>query len=475
MLFPTIDFAVFFAVAFTVNWLLNPYAGPWKLAMIGLSYVFYGWVGWSYCLLLFATTAVAFVGGNVTGAMRNDRSRRGTMIVTVAALLGILAWFKYYGFVSVNLDNLTRTLGMGQPVPLLQVALPIAISFFTFMAISYVIDIYRRKLEPAKPLDFAVYLSFFPHLLAGPIVRGPELLPQIRHRRDPDNIDYSRAFWLILAGLFKKVVISSYVSANIVQPVFTSPSQHSAPEAIFAAWGYAVQIYCDFSGYTDIAIGLALLLGFRFPQNFNAPYTARNLQDFWRRWHMTLSRWLRDYLYIPLGGNEGSGVTTVRNIMITMVLGGLWHGAAWTFVIWGTLMGAGQSFGHVRRTFRERRGLPPVVDGPVRIWVQRFLTFQFVCLGWVFFNASGVSQALNVLGRVFSGWGEPSPLVTPLLVLVVAGVLLSQFVPPISVSRLQAGFSRLHAAWQVGILSVALLGVTTFGPVGVAPFIYYRF
>jgi D-alanyl-lipoteichoic acid acyltransferase DltB (MBOAT superfamily) len=475
MLFPTIDFAIFFAVAFTVNWLLNPYAGWWKLAMIGLSYVFYGWVGWSYCLLLFSTTAVAFVGGNLTGAMRNDRARRVTMIVTVAVLLGILGWFKYYGFVSVNLDNVSRTLGMGQPVPLLQVALPIAISFFTFMAISYVIDVYRRKLEPAKPLDFAVYLSFFPHLLAGPIVRGTELLPQIRRRRDPDNIDYARAFWLILAGLFKKVVISSYVAANIVQPVFTSPSQHSAPESIFAAWGYAVQIYCDFSGYTDIAIGLALLLGFRFPENFNAPYTARNLQDFWRRWHMTLSRWLRDYLYIPLGGNAGSGLSTVRNIMITMILGGLWHGAAWNFVIWGTLMGVGQSVGHVRRTMRERRGLPAVADGPVRIWVQRFLTFQFVCLGWVFFNASGVSQALAVLGRMFSGWGEASPLVTPLLVLVVVGTLLSQFVPPISVSRLQAGFSRLHAAWQVGILGFALLGITTFGPVGVAPFIYYRF
>ena len=188
-------------------------------------------------------------------------------------------------------------------MPLLQVALPIAISFFTFMAISYVVDIYRRQLEPAKPLDLAVYLSFFPHLLAGPIVRGGELLPQIRRRRDPNSIDYSRAFWLILAGLFKKVVISSYVSSAIVTPVFTSPTQHSAPEAIFAAWGYAVQIYCDFSGYTDIAIGLALLLGFRFPQNFDAPYTARNLQDFWRRWHMTLSRWLRDYLYIPLGGS----------------------------------------------------------------------------------------------------------------------------------------------------------------------------
>ena len=475
MLFPTIDFAIFFAVAFTVNWLLNPYPGPWKLSMIGLSYVFYGWVGWNYCLLLLATTAVAFLGGAVTHAMRNDRGRRGAMILTVAVLLGILGWFKYYGFISVNVDNVSKAIGLGQAVPLLQVGLPIAISFFTFMAISYVIDIYRGHLEPAKPLDFAVYLSFFPHLLAGPIVRGTELLPQIRRRRDPNNIDYSRAFWLILAGLFKKVVISSYVSGSIVTPVFTSPSQHSAPEAIFAAWGYAVQIYCDFSGYTDIAIGLALLLGFRFPQNFNAPYTARDLQDFWRRWHMTLSRWLRDYLYIPLGGNKGSEANTIRNIMITMVLGGLWHGAAWTFVIWGAWHGVGQSVGHLRRRSRVRRGLPPVADGPVRIWVQRFLTFQFVCIGWVFFNASGVSQALAVLGRMLKGWGSPSPLVTPLLVLVVVGTIVSQFVPPISVDRLQALFSRQRAVVQVGLLGIALTAITTFGPVGVAPFIYYRF
>jgi D-alanyl-lipoteichoic acid acyltransferase DltB (MBOAT superfamily) len=343
------------------------------------------------------------------------------------------------------------------------------------MAISYVVDVYRRELEPAKPLDFALYLSFFPHLLAGPIVRGTELLPQIRRRRDPDAVDYSRAFWLILAGLFKKVVISSYVSSAIVTPVFTSPSQHSAPEAIFAAWGYAVQIYCDFSGYTDIAIGLALLLGIRFPQNFDAPYTARNLQDFWRRWHMTLSRWLRDYLYIPLGGSAGSQAQTIRNIMITMVLGGLWHGAAWTFVIWGALMGLGQSFGHLRRTGRVRRGLPAVADGPVRIWVQRFLTFQFVCLGWVFFNASGTSQAFAVLGRVFKGWGQASPLVTPLLVVTVLGTIASQFVPQLSVGRLQAAFSQQRTAVQVGLLGFALLGITTFGPVGVAPFIYYRF
>jgi D-alanyl-lipoteichoic acid acyltransferase DltB (MBOAT superfamily) len=343
------------------------------------------------------------------------------------------------------------------------------------MALSYVIDIYRRQLQPARPLDLALYLSFFPHLLAGPIVRGNELLPQLRHRRDPRAVDYSRALWLIMAGLFKKVVISSYVSSAIVQPVFTAPAQHSAPEAIFAAWGYAVQIYCDFSGYTDIAIGLALLLGIRFPINFDAPYTARNLQDFWRRWHITLSRWLRDYLYIPLGGSSGSEARTVRNVVITMVLGGLWHGAAWTFVFWGALHGIGQAVGHVRRRSRVRRGLPAVAEGPVRIWVQRFVTFQFVCLGWVFFNASGLSDAFAVLGRALSGWGRPSPLVTPLLALVIVGTVVSQLVPTFRVEQLQSVFSRQRSVVQVGVLAVLLLGITTFGPVGVAPFIYYRF
>jgi alginate O-acetyltransferase complex protein AlgI len=475
MLFPTFDFAIFFAIAFSVNWLLNPYAVPWKLSMLALSYIFYGWVGWGYCLLLLSTTTIALIGGVTVGAARTERHRRTAMVVSCVGLLGLLGWFKYYGFVSVNLDNLTHVLGLGRAVPLLQVALPIAISFYTFMALSYVIDIYRRQLEPARPLDLALYLSFFPHLLAGPIVRGDELLPQLRHRRDPKRVDYSRALWLILAGLFKKVVISSYVASAIVQPVFTAPAQHSGPEAIFAAWGYAVQIYCDFSGYTDIAIGLALLLGIRFPVNFDAPYAARNLQDFWRRWHITLSRWLRDYLYIPLGGSSGSEVQTVRNIMLTMVLGGLWHGAAWTFVFWGGLHGVGQGVGHVRRRSRVRRGLPAVAEGPVRVWVQRFLTFQFVCLGWVFFNSTGLSDAFAVLGRALSGWGRPSPLVTPLLVLVVVGTLASQFVPTIGVDRLQALFTRQRAAVQVGVLSLALLAITTFGPVGVAPFIYYRF
>jgi D-alanyl-lipoteichoic acid acyltransferase DltB (MBOAT superfamily) len=475
MLFPTFDFAIFFAIAFVANWALNRRAGQWKLAMVGLSYLFYGWVGPSYCLLLLATTVIAHVGGRAIVTAVTPRGRRWAMGLSCAALLGLLGWFKYYGFVSVNLDNLTRRLGLGLPVPLLQVGLPIAISFFTFMALSYVIDIYRGELEPARPLDLALYLSFFPHLLAGPIVRGHELLPQLRRRRDASAVDYSRAFWLILGGLFKKVVISSYVSSAIVTPVFTAPTQHSAPEAIFAAWGYAVQIYCDFSGYTDIAIGLALLLGIRFPINFDSPYTARTLQDFWRRWHMTLSRWLRDYLYIPLGGNTGGERKVVRNIMITMVLGGLWHGAAWTFIVWGALHGVGQAVGHLKRRHRLARGLPPVAEGPWRVWVQRFVTFQFVCIGWVFFNASGIANAMAVLDRVVDGWGRSSSLVTPLLVLVVLGTLASQFVPSMQIARLQAAFSTQRAAIQVGLVAVALLGITTFGPAGVAPFIYYRF
>jgi D-alanyl-lipoteichoic acid acyltransferase DltB (MBOAT superfamily) len=474
MLFPTIDFAIFFAVAFTVNWLLNPHPGLWKLAMLALSYFFYSWWDWRFVLLLAASTIVAQSGAVAITRLPTHRGRKIAMIVSVAALLGLLGYFKYYGFASANLDNALHQIGLGRLVPIVQPTLPVAISFFTFMALSYVIDVYRRDLELARPVDLAVYLSFFPHLIAGPIVRGSELLPQIRKKRDPEHIDYSRAIWMIMGGLFKKVVVSSYVSTAIVQPVFTAPSKHSAVEVIFAAWGYAVEIYCDFSGYTDIAIGLALLLGFRFPVNFDAPYTALNLQDFWRRWHITLSRWLRDYLYIPLGGNRGSGWRVARNIMITMVLGGLWHGAAWTFIIWGGLHGAGQVVGHFRRQRRLAAGLTPVATGPVRVWWQRFWTFQYVCLGWIFFNASSFTNAAQMLGRLFTSW-SPSPLVTPLLIFVIIGIIGAQFVPVGFVERAQSGFSRQHMALQVGVLGLALLVITTLGPTGVAPFIYYKF
>src|SRR5579875_3688533 len=452
MLFPTIDFAIFFAVAFITNWLLNPYPVPWKLAMVALSYFFYSWWDWRFVFLLAAATIIAHLGALGVSTASGDRWRKAALVVAVGALLGLLGYFKYYGFFAVNADNFLRHLGLGDLFPLVQPTLPVAISFFTFMAISYVVDVYRGRITLARPIDLAVYLCFFPHLIAGPIVRGEELLPQIRRRRDPAGIDYARALWMIMAGLFKKVVVSSYVSTAIVQPVFSAPSAHSALEVVFAGWGYGVQIYCDFSGYTDIAIGLALLLGFRFPMNFDAPYTARNLQDFWRRWHITLSRWLRDYLYIPLGGNRGSDGLVIRNIMITMVLGGLWHGANWTFVIWGALHGVGQCVGHLRRRRRIARGLPAVAQGAWRAGWQRFWTFQFVCLGWIFFNASSFSNAWALLSRLVTGWGAGSGLVTPLLVLVVAGVIGAQFVPAGSLVRLQRVFSEQRAAVQAAIL-----------------------
>ncbi|HLJ08359.1 MAG TPA: MBOAT family O-acyltransferase [Acidimicrobiia bacterium] len=476
MLFPTIDFALFFLVAFVTSWLLNPYPVAWKLATIALSYFFYSWWDWRFVFLLLAATVLAHLGAR--GAATRERSPRAAkawMIGSLVGLLGLLGYFKYYGFFAVNVDNVLHSMGAGRLVPLVQPTLPVAISFFTFMAISYVVDVYRGRLEVARPVDLATYLCFFPHLIAGPIVRGEELLPQLRRRRDPAEVGFSRAIWMIMAGLFKKVVVSSYVSTAIVQPVFSAPSGHSAPEVVFAAWGYAVQIYCDFSGYTDIAIGLALLLGVRFPVNFDAPYTARNLQDFWRRWHITLSRWLRDYLYIPLGGNRGSDAFVVRNLMITMVLGGLWHGANWTFVVWGALHGVGQSVGHLRRRWRVSRGLPAVAEGALRSTFQRFWTFQYVCLGWVFFNATSFSNAMSILGRLFTGWGTASPLITPLLVLVIIGTVEAQFVPRGLLRNLQRVFSEQRALVQAGVLAAILLGVTTLGPTGVAPFIYYRF
>jgi alginate O-acetyltransferase complex protein AlgI len=441
--------------------------------MVLASYVFYAWWDWRFVFLLAASTAIAFLGGRLIHPA-TGRRRVVTVWVTVSLLLGLLVWFKYYGFVAVNLDNLTHALGLGRPIPLWTITLPVGISFFTFMALSYVIDIHRGVLRPARGIDVTVYLSFFPHLVAGPIVRGTELLPQIRKMRDPTDVRHVEACWLIVAGLAKKVVLSSYLSTYVVDPVFADPHQHSALEVLFAIWGYAVQIYADFSGYTDMAIGLALLLGFRFPVNFRRPYAALDLQDFWRRWHITLSFWLRDYLYIPLGGNRGSEWRVSLNILITMFLGGLWHGASWTFVFWGGYHGIGQVIGRRRRAARTARGQPAEPADPWRRAWARFVTFQVVCLGWLFFRADTLGNAFAMLGRLVVGWG-PSPLVTPLAALAIASGIASQYLPDGTLRRIQQAFAARRPAVQGGLLGLVLLAITTLGPAGVAPFIYYRF
>jgi D-alanyl-lipoteichoic acid acyltransferase DltB (MBOAT superfamily) len=500
VLFPTIRFAIFFAVVLPASWLLLPHGRRWRVFMVAASLVFYASWNDRYVLLLAAS-----IIGNQALALRIHRAdgqlRRAWTALAVTLNLAALGWFKYAGFLSESASSLLGWLGVDWHLPVPNVLLPVGISFFTFQALSYVIDVSRRKIEPADPLDFAVYLSLFPHLVAGPIVRARELLPQLAARRDPRRVDATLALWLISAGLFKKVVIASYL-AESADALFAFPHEHGGLEALICVYAYALQIYADFSGYTDMAIGIALLLGFRFPANFDAPYSATSLQDFWRRWHMTLSRWLRDYLYIPLGGNRGPRWRTYFNLLLTMVLGGLWHGAAWTFVIWGALHGGGLA---LERWWTERKqarepvkvraqGVATAADemaaadeGPVPryeisgaaqgatggMWLRRILTFHVVCLAWVFFRASSVDDALRVLDQVLLK--DSQSTINGWVVLVIAGMLAAQLVPANAVRRLQARISRWSVPAHVGVLAIVILTVDVLGPTGVAPFIYFQF
>jgi D-alanyl-lipoteichoic acid acyltransferase DltB (MBOAT superfamily) len=462
VLFPTVTFALFFPPVLLAAWLLAPRARRWKLFLLAASYVFYAWWDWRFCFLLAASTVMNQLFAVALAIQRDTPSARPIRWAAVAGNLAVLGWFKYYGFFVTTFATVLRDLGLDVSPRLVAVALPVGISFFTFQALSYVIDVGRDVIDPAPLLDVAVYLSFFPHLVAGPIVRAAEFLPQLRRRPDPRRVDASTAFWLITKGLFKKVVIASYLSTALVDSVFATPRAHSAPQVLVGIYGYAVQIYADFSGYTDIAIGLALLLGIRFPENFDRPYIAHSLQEFWRRWHMTLSRWLRDYLYIPLGGSRRGERRTHVNLMLTMLLGGLWHGAAWTFVVWGGIHGVGLA---VERRYGTVRAIP---------WVQRVVTFHIVCVAWVFFRAESFTNARDVLWRLVDGWGGDLA-VNRVVVLTIVAALAVQFVPRDAGRRVLVGFSRLAPAAQAAALACSLLVIDVLGPQGVAPFIYFRF
>jgi D-alanyl-lipoteichoic acid acyltransferase DltB (MBOAT superfamily) len=466
MIFPTLEFALFFAVVLPVSWLLMPRPGLWKPFMIAASYVFYAYADWHFVFLIMgATLWNQFFAELLTRVL--ERYRSPLLAVALAGDLGLLGWFKYYGFFAGNVATFFTRVGFPVPFPLLQVALPVAISFFTFQAMSYVIDVRRGVQKPVALLDFALYLCFFPHLIAGPIVRVGELVPQFASPRDPRRIEMVRAFGLITGGLLKKVLIADPIATQLVDPVFGTPVQHSGVDVIAAVYGYAVQIYCDFSAYSDIAIGLALLLGFQFPINFNRPYTAVTLQDFWHRWHMSLSRWLRDYLYIGLGGNRKGTAKTYRNLFLTFLLGGLWHGAAWNFVFWGGMHGAGLA--------GERWWMNKTGNKTIRFpWLRWLLTFNFVCLAWVFFRASGLSTVSEMAGQLFSGTGQTT-LTTPILLLIGFGLIL-QFLPRRPALYVRDIFARLGPVPQGVILGAVLFvtGVLVTGQ-GVAPFIYYRF
>jgi D-alanyl-lipoteichoic acid acyltransferase DltB (MBOAT superfamily) len=471
LLFPTFEFAVFFCLTFVVSWLLRPRPLAWRLFILAASYVFYGWWDARFIVLLVGSTLVNQAAAVAIHRTDAEPRRRLILGATVVANLAVLGYFKYYGFLLTSVSDGLDRVGLSVDPPLLQVILPVGISFFTFQALSYVIDTYRGDTEPAPLLDFAVYLSFFPHLVAGPIVRARELLPQLTETPDPRRLDAALALRLIFAGLFKKVVVSSFVASAIVEPVFANPGAHENLEILFAIYAYAVQIYADFSGYTDIAIGCALLLGLRFPQNFDAPYTATSIQSFWRRWHMTLSSWLRDYLYIPLGGSAGGERRTERNLFLTMVIGGLWHGAAWTFVVWGAIHGAALV---AERRWARRRAASGAVDQPWAPVVRWLVTFHIVCLAWVFFRAETFSQAASMLTGLVTRWGAGT-LVKPMLVFVVVAMIAAQFVPSRVVEVGQVAFSRAAPIAQGVLLALGFLVIDALGPTGVAPFIYFQF
>jgi alginate O-acetyltransferase complex protein AlgI len=329
-------------------------------------------------------------------------------------------------------------------------------------------------ITPPRLLDLATYLSFFPKVQSGPITRASEFLPQLASPTPPAEPVAARALLLIARGLFKKVVIASFLADAITGGVFATPAAYSGVETLIAIYAYTIQIYVDFSGYTDLARGLALLLGFDLPINFDRPYAATSIQDFWTRWHVSLSRWIRDFLFRPLvlAGSRTSAATA-RNLLVVMLLIGLWHGAAWSFVLWGGVHGLGLVVDRLRRERRRRRGLPRPPDTAWRVAGRRFVTFHVVAFAWVLFGAGSLEQAGAILGRL-AVWG-PATAVTPLLVLVIAAVLAVQYLPRDLGVRLEGAFARTAPALQAAALGAVLLVTDVLGPEGVAPFIYFRF
>jgi alginate O-acetyltransferase complex protein AlgI len=464
--FPTIEFAAFFAVVLFLNWLLMPHPRAWRPFILAASYLFYGWLDWRWVGLLVLSTVVNTVAAQVIGRSPSVMTRKRALIAAIVFNLALLGTFKYLGFFVTSVDDALSAIGLGAPLPLIQVVLPIGISFFTFQSISYVVDVYRGDAKPVSLIDFAILQAFFPHLVAGPIVRVNEFVPQLRTPRDPRKVLAGPGLFLIAGGLIKKTVVADELARRIVDPVFGDPGAHSGAEVLLAIYAFAAQIYCDFSGYTDMAIGLALLLGFKLPQNFDRPYLATSLRVFWHRWHMTLSRWLRDYLYIPLGGNRRGERQAYRNLMITMLLGGLWHGAAWTFLIWGGIHGgalAGERW--LRGRFDTSR---------VPAWVGWLVTFHVVCLAWVFFRAPDLGVAFSVLGQI--GASGATALVTPVIVSLTFGAVAIQAVPPDFWRRAEAWFVTRPAIAQGAALGVlVVVADAAVGQQGVAPFIYFQF
>lgn len=472
MLFNSYSFLFLFLPLALLAW-WTPQRLNIRLALLVLaSYVFYGWWDWRYCGLMFLVTCAGYLAGERIAETTNHASRKTWLIAAIAFHLGLLGYFKYAGFFTRSLDDAASGIGLDSFVPTLRVVLPIGISFYIFESLSYIIDIYRGKAHPARSfLHFMLFISIFPKLIAGPIIRYTDVeaqydaLPRrtaLRGQLDYDLIWQGLIFFLV--GLFKKVVIADQ-AAQLA-------SQHLALDhpRLWESWvavgAYTIQIYFDFSGYSDMAVGLGLFFGFRFPQNFNRPYLASDITQFWDRWHITLSRWLRDYLFIPLGGSRNGTLNTVRNLTIVMFLGGLWHGASWTYVVWGLYHGVLLAGYHTLRLVRgpeSRLSLP--------VWPARAVTLIAVMFGWALFVSPSFGAATDLITGMLggNGIGDLRPfarvLDTPAVFLASAWIL---FIPEVWDWRI-----RPQRRWAVASAAGFVICIGALG--GFTPFIYYQF
>ena len=464
MTFNSITFAFFAVVVLGLYW--GPLRGRQNPVLLAASYVFYAWWDWRFLSLIVVSTLVDFTVGRRVGASAEQATRKRWLTVSLCVNLTILGVFKYANFFIDSFDDALGSLGLGTSGIAIDVLLPVGISFYTFQTISYSFDVYRGRLEPTQNLlDFAVYVAYFPQLVAGPIERATRLLPQISVGQRNGPVRTVEACRLILGGLVKKVVIADGI-AGTVDEVFGSADSMHWTALIIGSFAFALQIYGDFSGYTDIARGVSQLLGIELVRNFTQPYLSRNITEFWRRWHISLSDWLREYLYIPLGGNRGGRFNTYRNLLLTMLLGGLWHGAAWTFVIWGALHGlflaAHRSIGGAAPDHEVRLSDAPRILG----------TFTIVLVAWVFFRADSIGSAFDIIVGIVTlqsgasiGWD--------IVLVVLFGVVMLAW--DLAARRVFTQVERLPAP-LVGVGgAAAVLSIVLFAGGEAVPFVYFQF
>jgi D-alanyl-lipoteichoic acid acyltransferase DltB (MBOAT superfamily) len=478
MLFNSLPFAVFLPVVFAVYWSLR--RAPLRvqnLFVLCASYFFYGWWDWRFLSLIFVSSMVDYLVGLGLSRAGKPSSRRALLTVSLATNLGLLGIFKYYDFFVTSFCELLASAGLHASPHLLSIVLPVGISFYTFQTLSYTIDVYRRNVEPTRDiLAFFAFVSFFPQLVAGPIERARNLLPQFLRRREFDDSKARDGMRQMLSGFMKKMLIADNL-APMVDEIFRNYQQFDGFTLLTGVFFFAMQIYCDFSGYSDIAIGCARLFGFDLMRNFAFPYFSRDIAEFWRRWHISLSTWLRDYLYIPLCGSRPSRARKARGILVTFTLCGLWHGASWTFVFWGLLHGL--YFLPLTLGRRRRRFIGDAAEGRLLPSLREFsgmlLTFVLVCLGWVFFRSQDFPHAFGYLRAMTlePGTAVMNSAYTVSMLVICFSLLCFEWIMRKRKHVLEIGGLPVAVRWSVYLVVVTLILVG--GVFSADDFIYFQF